>query len=218
MLRRQRAERSDRECAPLEPLLPGAGDEVRLLLGETDVEARVHAAPPGRLELELHAAPLNLRRASGLAAQVHSCSETGVARLLGRLCMLSGHAAGGVLVEFTYAGTPQLLLRREHVRADLEAPIELYLPGGVVHTQTVNMSAGGLLVRGPVDARIGDRIEVAFRLPGARSGVRGVATVVHVTPSGDVGVALLDVSAADRARLTLAVFEERRRAASAARA
>jgi hypothetical protein len=198
--------------------LPEAGDEVRLLLGDVDVEARVQAAPAGRLELALHAAPLNLRRASGLAAQVHSCTETGVVRLLGRLRMLSGHTSGGVLVEFTYAGTPQLLLRREHVRADLEAPIELYLPGGVVHSQTVNMSAGGLLVRGPVDARIGDRVEVSFRLPGARAGVRGMAGVVHVTPAGDVGVALLDVSAADRARLTLAVFEERRRAASAARA
>src|SRR3954452_4531761 len=171
MLRGDRAHIIDDEPAPLEDFLPRAGADVHLLIGDLRVDARVHAAPPGRLELWMPAAPITLRRASGLAAQLHSSHQRGVVRLLGRLRMLSGHADGGVLVEFTYAGTPQLLLRREHVRADLEAPIELYLPGRVVHTRTLNMSAGGLLVRGPVDARIGDRIEVAFRLPGARAGV-----------------------------------------------
>lgn len=211
MLRPQRADHIEDGFAPLEALLPATGEHVHLLLGDTGVDARVHAAPPGRLELALRAAPLNLRRASGLAAQLHSCAETGVVRLLGRLRMLSGHAADGVLVEFTYAGTPQLLLRREHVRAELSAPIELDLPGGVVHTRTLNMSAGGLLVRGPIAARIGDRIEVFFRLPGARAGVSGIASVIRVTPEGDVGIALVDVSPGDQARLTLAVFEERRR-------
>jgi hypothetical protein len=157
------------------------------------------------------AAPFTLRRASGLAAQLHSSHDTGVVRLLGRLRMLSGHAEyGGVLVEFTYAGTPQLLLRREHVRAELEAPIDVEGVGWVTQTKTLNISAGGLLVLGPLDVVPGDIVNVAFRLPGARTGVRGLARVVHVTAEGNVGIALLDVSPSDQARLTLAVFEQRR--------
>ena len=212
MFRGDRAHTTDRAAAPLEDFLPATGADVHLLLGDMRVDARIHAAPPGRLELWMPEAPLTLRRSSGLAAQVHSSHRTGVVRLLGRLRMLSGHASGGgVLAEFTYAGTPQLLLRREHVRAELSAPIELVLPGGVVHTRTLDMSAGGLLVRGPIEARIGDRIEVFFRMPGARAGVRGIASVTRVTPERDVGIALVDVSPGDQARLTLAVFEERRR-------
>ena len=157
------------------------------------------------------AAPLSLRRASGLAAQVHSSHSTGVVRLLGRLRMLSGHPdGGGVHVEFTYAGTPQLLLRREHVRAELEAPIAVEGPGWIKETKTLNVSAGGLLVLGPLDVAPGDVVSVSFRLPGARTGVHGLARVVHVTAEGNVGIALLDVSPSDQARLTLAVFEQRR--------
>jgi hypothetical protein len=195
----------------LEEFLPAPGSDVHLLLGEMRVDARAHASLPGRLELWMPAAPFMLRRASGLAAQLHSSHDTGVVRLLGRLRMLSGHAkSGGVLVEFTYAGTPQLLLRREHVRAELEAPIEVAGIGWVKNTKTLNISAGGLLVLGPLDVVPGDVVNVSFRLPGARSAVNGLARVVHVTGEGNVGVALLDVSPSDQARLTLAVFEQRR--------
>jgi hypothetical protein len=211
MLRGDRAKTIEDQPAPLEDFLPAAGADVHLLLGELRVDARVHSAPPGRLELWMPGAPFSLRRASGLAAQVHSSHETGVVRLLGRLRMLSGHTDGGVLVEFTYAGTSQLLLRREHVRAELSAPIEVEGPGGIERTKTLNISAGGLLVLGPLDVVTGDVVTVSFRLPGARAGVRGLARVVHVTPEGNVGIALLDVSPSDQARLTLAVFEERRR-------
>jgi hypothetical protein len=212
MFRGDRAHTTDRAAAPLEDFLPATGADVHLLLGDMRVDARIHAAPPGRLELWMPEAPLTLRRSSGLAAQVHSSHRTGVVRLLGRLRMLSGHEPdGGVLVEFTYAGTPQLLLRREHVRAELSAPIEVEGRGGIERTKTLNVSAGGLLVLGPLDVAAGDVVKVSFRLPGARAGVRGLARVVHVTPEGNVGIALLDVSPADQARLTLAVFEERRR-------
>jgi len=206
--------RGDREHTidpTLEDFLPASGADVHLLLGDLRVDARVHAVLPGRLELWMPGAPFSLRRASGLAAQVHSSHETGVVRLLGRLRMLSGHPdGGGVLVEFTYAGTPQLLLRREHVRAELSAPIEVSGPGWVRQTKTLNVSAGGLLVLGPLDVVTGDVVNVSFRLPGARSGVHGLARVVHVTDEGNVGIALLDVSPSDQARLTLAVFEQRR--------
>jgi hypothetical protein len=218
MLRSARANPIEHESAPLEELLPATGEDVHLLLGETRLDARVHAALPGRLELWLPAAPINLRRATGLAAQLHSSHETGVVRLLGRLRMRSGHTDGGVLVEFTYAGTPQLLLRREHVHAELSAPIDVDLPSGAVRTRTLNVSAGGLLVLGPLDVCAGDVANVSFRLPGARAGVRGLARVLHVTPEGNVGIALVDVSPSDRARLTLAVFEERRRRAHEVRA
>jgi len=199
------------EATPLSDLLPCTGEHVHVLLGDALVEATVHAAPVGRLELALGAVPLNVRRSADVAAQVHWSTETGVCRLLGRLRMLWGHLDnGGVLVELTYAGTPQLLLRREHVRAELSVPIEFELASGTVRTRTINVSAGGLLVCGPIDVAEDQLVEVSFRLPGQRSAVRGVAWVMHITPDGDVGIALA-VPAADQARLTLAVFDERRR-------
>jgi len=194
------------EPAPLQELLPRVGDHVHLLLGQVRVDARVHAALPGRLDLAARAAPLDLARASGLTAQLHSSHESGVCRLLGRLGM-----PAGFVVQFTYAGTPQLLLRREHVRADLCAPIDFELARGVASTSTINLSASGLLVAGPLPVRAGQLVPVSLCLPGARSPVRAIARVVRVTPERDVALALADVSPADRARLTLAVFEERRR-------
>ena len=202
------------EATPLSDLLPHVGEHVHVLAGDRRIEATVHAAPVGRLELVVDAVPFNVRRSADVAAQVHASTETGVCRLLGRLRMLSGHLAdGGVLVELTYAGTPQLMLRREHVRAELSVPIEFELASGVVRTNTINVSAGGLLVCGPVDVELDELVTVSFRLPGQRRAVRGKAWIVRVTPEGDVGIALA-VPAADRARLTLAVFEERRRATS----
>jgi hypothetical protein len=214
VIRGDRAHNVNDAPAPLEDFLPALAADVHLLLGDMRVDARVHAAPPGRLELWLPAAPITLRRSSGLAAQLHSSHETGVVRLLGRLRMLSGHTDGGVLVEFTYAGTPQLLLRREHVRAELSAPIDVEGNGWVKRTKTLNVSAGGLLVLGPLDVALNDIVRVSFRLPGARAGVHGLARVAHVTTEGNVGIALLDVSPTDQARLTLAVFEQRRLARS----
>ena len=203
--------RGDQAHTTIEDFLPAPGAEVHLFVGDLRVDARAHAAHPGRLELWMPAAPLTLRRATGLAAQLHSSHETGVVRLLGRLRMLSGHPEqGGVIVEFTYAGTPQLLLRREHVRAELEAPIEVEGRGWVKRTKTLNISAGGLLVLGPLEVEPEDVVRISFRLPGARTTLHGLARVVHVTPEGNVGIALLDVSPADQARLTLAVFEQRR--------
>jgi hypothetical protein len=212
-----RGDRTDTIDPTLEDFLPAPGSDVHLLLGDLRVDARAHAALPGRLELWMPAAPFSLRRASSVAAQLHSSHDSGVVRLLGRLRMLSGHhESGGVLVEFTYAGTPQLLLRREHVHAELEAPIVVAGPGWTAETKTLNVSAGGLLVLGPLDVAADDVVSVAFRLPGARTGVRGLARVVEVTEEGNVGIALLDVSPSDRARLTLAVFEQRRLARAAA--
>ena len=200
-----------RSATPMEDLLPCAGEHVQLVFGEMRLGAHVHATPPGRLELALGFAPIDLRRSAGRSAQVHMVHESGVFRVLGRLRMLAAHGDNGVLAELTYAGTPQLLLRREHVRAPLCAPIDLDLPRGTVHTRTLNVSAAGLLVAGPVDARVGDLVPVSFRLPGARTAVAGIAKVVRRTVDGHVGVALLDVSPDDQARLTLAVFDERRR-------
>ena len=117
----------------LDQLLPGVGEHVHLIFGELRLDARVHATPPGRLELALGFAPVDLRRSSGRTAQVHSVHEAGVWRVLGRLRMLAARGEHGVLAELTYAGVPQLLLRREHVRAPLSARIELELPRRTVH-------------------------------------------------------------------------------------
>jgi PilZ domain len=199
------------ETDRIEQRLPVVGEHVQLVVGELRLDARVHATPPGRLELALPFAPIDVRRSRDLSAQVHSVHETGICRVLGRLRMLSGRGDEGVLVELTYAGTPQLMLRREHVRAGLSTPIALALPSGTVHTRTINVSAGGLLVAGPVRVNVSDLVPVFFRLPGSRTGVSALARVVRRTTDGHIGIALVAVTEADQARLTLAVFDERRR-------
>ena len=96
-------------------------------------------------------------------------------------------------------------------RPRAEPLLRLDVAGRRVDTTTVDVSGGGVLLRGPLDVAVDDVIGLSLRIPGSRTVVEATARVVRLADDGDVGVEFVMLSPQDRTRLTLAVFDERRR-------
>lgn len=133
-------------------------------------------------------------------------AKGGVRRQRGNVAFLDSVPVGpsfGVfdVVRFEPTGEEQLLQRREHVRTAITVGVRLSAGGAtgrIVRGCTVDVSGGGLLFRGPLEAAVGDILHFDLE-PLADDGrtVRGRCRVVHVT--GDaVGVQFTDIDETDR--------------------
>ncbi len=96
--------------------------------------------------------------------------------------------------------------QRAFSRLEADWPITLDAGSGPVPARTVDVSAGGALVRSPVALRAGATVRVALELPGGGAPVRTAARVVR---SGSDGAALrfVDMTTADEARVAEVVLE-----------
>ena len=173
--------------------------------GEDFVEVALLDAPRTPIEV-LEQRPLFLEWVTG----------AGVQRVLGRIGFLDSLPAGesfGVfdVVRFVAHGPVQLLQRREYVRTSLMVGVGLCAtrPDAVAAaTSTVDVGGGGLLVRGPVDAQVGD--ELHFELSPLDDGgrvIRGRCRVVRATPDGDLGVQFTKIADGDRDHLVVFAYE-----------
>jgi hypothetical protein len=187
--------------------LPLPGAPVTLVVDEDRHGAVVDDVDGGRLELTPVALPDRVRMAGEADGMIEFVSESGP-------CRMFGHAAvtgEGGRVRFVPSGTPQLLLRGDRVRAMVEMVIELDVGGQTLTGTTRDVRGNGVLVAGPLEAQLGDMLQVRLQLPGRENPVEGWGRVARITESGDVALRLEEIGADERAALMLAVFEAQRR-------
>jgi PilZ domain len=205
-------------------LLPDVGDELLLSVPQTEqVLVRVTEAGPGFFDLDLLEQPQTpqpmLERS---ALMLEFINDDGIARLHGRLDVPryrrgSGRGYGvgfGVknTVRFAHRGSPQLLKRREYVRATVDLPLRLVTPDADVedvttHAQAIDLSGGGMLVKGLEHAHVDDVIRFVLDLGDEGEPVEGTGRVVRLETADRVGLQFCDLAQADGIRLMHLAFE-----------
>jgi c-di-GMP-binding flagellar brake protein YcgR len=110
--------------------------------------------------------------------------------------------------------------RREHVRLTASLPgvvaprSELHPP---LHTFTLDVSGGGVLVAGAGPADIGTPVVVTVRLPD-RDALRADARIARRTDGGHVGLVFEGITVREREALVRWIFEQQRLERAASRA
>jgi hypothetical protein len=187
----------------LEVPTPEPGVPVRVIAHGRVSEALVEATAEGQWTLALAAVPAALHEHR---VCVEFVAGEGVWRLLGVLAPIDDRR-----MHFAFADVPQLLLRRRHVRAPLRAPVRAeWADGCFGEHETVDVSAGGLLIAGPIECAPGDLLKVTLVLA-RRPAICASARVARVTEDGEVGIEFLDIDEGDRSLLALAALAVRDR-------
>ena len=201
-------------------LLPSVGDELLLSVPQTEhVLARVTADGPGFFDLDLleqpHTPQPMLERR---ALMIEFINDDGVARMHGRLDVPQyrrgiGRGYGEKnTVRFAHRGSPQLLQRREFVRATVDLPLTLLRPGAdeevvTTHAHALDLSGGGMLVGGLAAAHLDDELRFEVCLGEDEAPLRGLGRVVRIETAGRAGLQFTDVAQDDRIRIMHVAFE-----------
>jgi hypothetical protein len=206
-------------------LLPSVGDELLLSVPQTEqVLARVTADGPGFFDLALLERPATPQPVlERCALTIEFINDDGVARMHGRLDVPQYRRGGGrgygegfsakETVRFAHRGSPQLLRRREFVRATVDLPLTLLSPGAdeqdvTMKAHAIDLSGGGMLVKGLAHAPHVDA-ELRFELELGDDGepVRGIGRVVRQETGDRVGLQFTEISQTDCVRLQHLAFE-----------
>jgi hypothetical protein len=106
------------------------------------------------------------------------------------------------IVRFTFAGPPQLMQRREFIRAGHITPVNLFKvdeQDAIAEAGwTINVSGGGLLVRGFQHIEVGDRLHADMMLEAGGPRIVAECHVVRVTGEGHHGIQFADIADIDR--------------------
>jgi hypothetical protein len=106
------------------------------------------------------------------------------------------------IVRFTYAGPPQLMQRREFIRADHVTQVNLFKvddEDAIAEAGwSINVSGGGLLVRGFQHIEVGDNLHVDMMLEAGGPRIVAEARVVRATAEGHHGIQFTDIAELDR--------------------
>ena len=138
-------------------------------------------------------------------AQLEYSTTRGLLRLRGQAQLQDTD-----LVRFDVIEGPDVLQRRDFVRVPVAAPVKLRIGGSreLLDAYALDISGGGMLVRGPSRLQLGAEIEFVLEIGDGQSPINGCATVVR-TPGGDLrGIAFTQVP--DRERLIRFIFERQR--------
>ena len=115
------------------------------------------------------------------------------------------------LIRFSPAAPAEVLQRREFVRIDAPQPVHLTDPAGTpVATHAVDVSGGGMLVRGLEHLSEGDIIRFSLDLGPDAAPLQGRARVVRVDEGGHRGLLFEAISASERQRLIRFIFDQQR--------
>jgi hypothetical protein len=205
-------------------LLPNVGDELLLSVPQTEqVLVRVAADGPGFFDLDLleqPATPQPMLERSALMLEF--INDDGIARMHGRLDVPQyrrGHGRGygggyGArnVVRFAHRGSPQLLKRREFIRATVDLPLTLAVDGAdeeivTTHAQALDLSGGGMLVKGLHCPNLDEVLRFELDLGADAEPIRGGGRVVRLETDDRVGLQFTDVEQADRVRIMHLAFE-----------
>jgi hypothetical protein len=184
--------------------------------GVEELETRVAAVREDHTDLALLRAPRaamhSLERAQ---AYLDFMTDEGVWRTIGTVHIVPDSAEH--LLRFEPRGRVQLLQRRAFVRTDCIAPV-LIKGDKAQKGITLNLSGGGLLVRGLKDLEVDDEVDFDLRLDLLPARVQGRLKIVRFTPEGFCGVQFTEISDEDRDKLVRfaytrerAALEQRRR-------
>lgn len=197
-------------------LLPDVGDELLLSVPQTEqVLVRVTDAGPGFFDLRLLEQPETpASRLERAALMIEFVNDDGIARMHGRLDVPAYRSgARHDTVRFAHRGSPQLLKRREFVRATVDLPLTLTGPRAdddpvTLHAHAIDLSGGGMLVDGlDVCPRRDDVLKFALDLGDGEDLVRGRGRVVRLETATRAGLQFTDLDQADRVRLMHLAFE-----------
>jgi hypothetical protein len=205
-------------------LLPSVGDELLLSVPHTEqVLVRVTADGPGYFDLDLleqPATPQPLLERSAL--MIEFINDDGIARLHGRLDVPQYRRGVGRgigtgfgdknIVRFAHRGSPQLLKRREFIRATVDLPLTLLAPGAdeedvTTHAHALDLSGGGMLVRGLEAPHLDDEVRFELELGDGQAPVTGRGRVVRLESADRVGLQFCDLEQADCVRIQHLAFE-----------
>jgi PilZ domain len=186
------------------PPLPG-GDVSLVIPDREMLRARVDDLVDGAVDL----AVLQAQRTpyQHTTSYVEFVGAEGLWRYIGRYQPLDRAAytdPKGVrqIVRFTYAGPPQLMQRREFIRADHVTQVNLFKvdeQDAVAEAGwSINVSGGGLLLRGFQHIAVGDRVHVEMMLEAGGSRIVAEARVVRATAEGHHGLQFTEVGDLDR--------------------
>ncbi len=102
--------------------------------------------------------------------------------------------------------------RRDYVRLSGKLPVLVYVgsDGRPVHSYSVDLAGGGLLLAGPDVLRIGEDVRFTLTLAPGAEPVRGVGTVVRSDLRGQRAISFTEISDLDRRRVVRHIFERER--------
>jgi len=201
-------------------LLPAVGDELLLSVPQTEqVLARVTEAGLGFFDLallEMPTTPQPMLERSAL--MIEFINDDGIARMHGRLDVPRHRRGSGRgyeeknTVRFAHRGSPQLLKRREYVRATVDLPLTLLAATAdeddvTTHAQAIDLSGGGMLVKGLQAPQLGDELRFVLDLRDGDVPVHGAGRVVRLETEDRVGVQFCDLAQADSVRMMHLAFE-----------
>ena len=198
---------------------PPVACRVTLILPDREMlPGRVDVVGDKALQLAMFATPRTpLRQVQRSRLFLEFINEHGVCRMTGSVEALRRGTGYGDeedvydVVRFTFAGPPQLLQRREFVRSRHVGRVDMMVdgPGTVAVTcATVDLSGGGMKVRGLEDVAVGTELHFKLASPVAGgTAISGRCRAVHVTDEGDVGVQFTAIAEADRDRLVAFAYE-----------
>jgi c-di-GMP-binding flagellar brake protein YcgR len=175
--------------------------------GLEELSVKVARKGEGFTELQLVQRPQNplsvLERSQGLLEFV---TEDGMFRMLGELRLQAGEH--GEIIHFEHQGRVQLLQRRAHVRTDCIAMVVMTAEGGTPRRgMTLNLSGGGLLLRGLTGVEVGDELAFDLRLDLLPARIQGRCRVVRITPDGFHGVQFTEIDESERDRIVRFAFQ-----------
>jgi len=115
-------------------------------------------------------------------------------------------------LERAVAGASPGQWRRQNVRVSAERPITAFVGASrsPAQTVTIDISAGGLLMKGLADLKQGEPFDFELALVPGAPPVTGTGTVVRTDPQGRCAIAFKNISRADERRLDQFVFEHLR--------
>jgi c-di-GMP-binding flagellar brake protein YcgR len=173
------------------------------------LSARVEDVTEDSITLGLFAAPAWPEGGvEGAAVHIEFTSPRGVHQLEGAV-----GAVAGDLVRVDVAEN-RVVQRRDDVRAEAVVPVTLRVGDDGQETNlgtyTLDVSGGGFLIAGPDSLAVGERAQLALRLPDDLEPLDVLVTVVRETERGLRGVAIDAISPHDERRLVRFVFERQR--------
>ena len=118
------------------------------------------------------------------------------------------------LIRFRVRDVPEIEQRREYVR--VRAPRQVVLAvsgtGTIDSAYSLDLSGGGMLLSGPENLQLDDRIRFRLHLDSTSPPIRGRGRVVRVAGETQRAVVFEEISREDRERLIHFIFDRQREA------
>ena len=195
---------------------PSTGRQVTVSIpGVEEIAAKVTGKGEGFTQLALLARPqTQLAMLEREQVFLDFVTDEGMWRMLGTLIIQASE--NGESVRFEHRGRIQLLQRRAHVRTDCIAAVIMTPEGGAPQRcLTLNLSGGGLLLRGLSGVEVGDELPFDLRLDLLPARIQGRCRVVRATQDGFHGVQFTEIDEGDRDRLVRFAYQREKAAREA---